>query len=189
MITAIPMNEDRIANHFTKAENILFINEQGEEVSRHANPVLRANCASKKDLLNLLIQQRAERIVVRNIGRQMLGKLLSHQLAVFQTHCGRRNTAELTNPEAIGLVSLTGAEQGRPSLNHEAKEKEGGCRHNKEATSKQGRRCQQRTNGHAVQEHDYHECHRQNGHSHGRGHGRCGDAKPRGHRCCRNTPA
>ena len=36
-----------------------------------------------------------ERVVVRNIGERMLGKLLAHQLQVVQTECGRRSVAEL----------------------------------------------------------------------------------------------
>lgn len=188
MITAIPMNEDRIANHFSKAENFLFINEQGEEVSRHDNPVHNSHCAGKKDLLELLIRQHAERIVVRNIGKQMLGKLLAHRLAVFQTNSSRRGTVELANPEAAGLITLTEADQGRPSLNHEVKKNEGSCRHNRESISKQGRCCQSRTDGHghAAQERYHHEFRRHNAHD--RGHGRCGNAEPRGHRCCRKTP-
>lgn len=185
MITAIPMNEDRIANHFTKAENFVFINEQGEEVSRHANPAHSIHCAGKQNLLDLLIQQHAERIVVRNIGMQMLGKLLAHQLTVFQTNGGRRNTVELANPEAAGLVPLTEADQGRPSLNHEVKKKEGGCRHKRVSISKQGRCCQQQTDGHEAYGRHQHK----NGHNaHNRGHGRCGHGTSRGSHCCRTTP-
>ncbi|MGR5063704.1 NifB/NifX family molybdenum-iron cluster-binding protein [Photobacterium sp. DNB22_13_2] len=184
MITAIPMNEDRIANHFSKAVNFLFINEQGEEVSRHANPLHSTHCTGKKDLLDLLIQQRAERIVVRNIGKQMLGKLLAHRLAVFQTDSGRRNTIELANPEATGLIILTESGQGRSSLNYEAKQKEDGCRHHKKAISKQGHCCQQRTNDQGTQERHHHKgCHN----THNREHDRCGHGKSRGRHCCRNT--
>ncbi|WP_049789015.1 NifB/NifX family molybdenum-iron cluster-binding protein [Photobacterium profundum] len=165
------MNEDRIANHFSKAEFFLFINEQGEEVSRHANPVHKAHCAGKKDLLELLSCQHADRIVVRNIGKQMLGKLLAHRFAVFQTNCGRRDTVELANPEVAGLNTLTDAEQGRPSSNHDEKKKECSCRHNnKGAISKQERH------------------HHKGGHNAHRGRGRCGQGESRGHHCCRNTP-
>ncbi len=127
MITAIPMNENRVASHFTKADTLLFINEQGVEISRHANPALNANCAGKQSLLELLSAEGAERVVVRNIGEQMLGKLLARQLAVLQTECGRRQASELAAPSAEGLRLLTEASQGRQSLNHEAKAKSGGC--------------------------------------------------------------
>jgi predicted Fe-Mo cluster-binding NifX family protein len=186
MIIAIPMNDDRIANHFSKADNFLFINEQGEEISRHINPIYNAHCAGKNDLLELFGRQHAERIVVRNIGKQMLGKLLAHRFAVFQTNCGRHDIFELANPEAAGLNSLTDAEQGRPSSNHEEKNNKRGCRHNnKEILSKQGHCCQQRADSSEVLERHHHK----DGHNaHNRGRGRCGHGESRGHHCCRNTP-
>jgi predicted Fe-Mo cluster-binding NifX family protein len=182
MITAIPMNEDRIANHFSKAETFLFINEQGEEVSQHVNPVHRGHCDGKKSLVDLLTQQHAERIIVRNIGQQMLGKLLAQQLEVFQSGSGRRSTAELANPEAVGLVALTEVAQGRPSVNHATKQKEGGCRHHQKAGSEQGRCCQQDEEQTGQPGHHHHKgCH--NGHK--RSHGRCGQGRQKGrHGCC-----
>ena len=38
MITAIPMKEDRVASHFTKADSFVFVNENGDVLSRKANP-------------------------------------------------------------------------------------------------------------------------------------------------------
>ena len=182
MITAIPMNEDRIANHFSKAEAFLFIDEQGEEVSRHANPVHGGHCGGKKGLVELLVREHAERIIVRNIGQQMLGKLLAHRLNVFQSDSGRRSTVELVNPDAAGLVAVTEAAQGRPSLNHEAKQKEGGCEHHKKASSEQGRCCRQKgeeQGGHS--RHHHKGCHN----DHNRSHGRCGQGGAKGrHACC-----
>ena len=218
MITAIPMNEDRIANHFSKAEKFLFINEHGEEVSRHANPVYLAQSAGKKALLHMLIQQGADRVIVRNIGQRMLGKLLDHRLGVFQIERGRRDISELAKPEATGVITLTEAEQGRPSLNYDANKKEGGRQHHREAGLKQGRCGHHRSHGHAAQE-EHRECCGHNGRGHGRGdghgyaaqeerhqrcghsgrgygrgqghehgHGRCGEAKPRGRHCCGKAP-
>ncbi|OLQ75491.1 hypothetical protein BIT28_22925 [Photobacterium proteolyticum] len=182
MITAIPMNDDHIASHFSKAEHFLFINEQGVEVSRHENPALAAHCAGKKALLKLLLQHHAERVVVRNIGQKMLGKLLSHQLSVTQTDSGRRSAQELVSSETAGLFSLTEADQGRPSPNHN------GCRHAE-------RRCHSQGHSHGQGQ----------GHGHGKGcgkrhgqgkqgpvkHGRGGQGRgehggPKSHHCCHN---
>lgn len=152
MITAIPMNNDHIASHFSKAEHFLFINDQGVEVSRHENPVLAAHCAGKKALLKLLLQHHAERVVVRNIGQKMLGKLLSHRLSVVQTDSGRRSAQELVSSETAGLFSLTEADQGRPSPKHND------CRHAERRCHSQG--------------HSYSQDHN---HGQGRGHGKgCG---------------
>ncbi|RWX56064.1 NifB/NifX family molybdenum-iron cluster-binding protein [Photobacterium chitinilyticum] len=188
MITAIPMNENHIANHFSKAEHFLFINEQGVEISRYPNPVQGAHYAGKKELLKLLLEQQAKRIVVRNIGQQMLGKLLSHQLAVVQTDSGRRSAVELVNSEAVGLVSLTDPEQGRPSPNHD------GCRHGQ-------RRCHSHDKGHGDgcgHRHGNDKGHGDGcGHRHGndkghgngcgKGHGRGGHGESKGRRCCHKS--
>ena len=88
MITAIPMKEDRVASHFTKADSFVFVNENGDVLSRKANPALNANCSGKKDLLAMLLAENAKRVIVRNIGERILGKLLESQFAVFQTSCG-----------------------------------------------------------------------------------------------------
>jgi predicted Fe-Mo cluster-binding NifX family protein len=88
MITAIPMNDDRIANHFTKANYLVFLDERGIEINRIDNPALAANCAGKQKMVGLLAEQQVDRIVVRNIGERMLGKLLARQFAVYQTNCG-----------------------------------------------------------------------------------------------------
>ena len=175
MITAIPMNDDRVANHFTKANCLVFLDERGVEINRVDNPALAANCAGKQKMVDLLAEQQVDRIVGRNIGEQMLGKLLARQFAVYHTNCGRRSATELVDPVASGLVQLEQANQGRQSLNHEAKKKSGGCSchhpeggehsdaccHATEAPHEEmvpGRRCQMQGQG----------C----GHR-GQGHGRC----------------
>ncbi len=179
MITAIPMKEDRVASHFTKADSFVFLNENGDVLSRKANPALNANCSGKKDLLAMLLAENAKRVIVRNIGERILGKLLESQFAVFQTNCGRQNVQELVSAQAEKLTQMTSPSQGRQSLNYEAKQANGGCG------------C----------EHDGHEPHQscceqdgQHEHSHHQhGAGRCcqnrSDAQKTGHghgkgRCC-----
>lgn len=127
MITAIPMNDDRIANHFTKANYLVFLDERGIEINRADNPAVVANCAGKQKMVDLLAEQQVDRVVVRNIGERMLNKLLKQQFAVFQTNNGRRSAQELVDPRTNGLVQLHQANQGRQSLNHKTKKKSGGC--------------------------------------------------------------
>ena len=130
MISAIPMNDDRIASHFSKAHSLLFVNEQGQELSRQPNPALAAGCAGKQRLVELLLANKAQRVVVRNIGERMLGKLLAHQLQVVQTDCGRRSVAELANPAAAPMPALTDASAGHLSFNYELKQAGGkACSH------------------------------------------------------------
>lgn len=78
-------------------------------------------------MIDLLVEQQVNQVVVRNIGEQMLGKLLARQFAVYQTDCGSRLLRELSDPIASGLVPLSQSNQGRQSLNHDAKNKSDGC--------------------------------------------------------------
>ncbi len=127
MITAIPMNEDRIANHFSKADSFVFVNENGDVLSRMANPALNANCSGKNALLTMLQTENTKRVIVRNIGERILGKLLENQFAVYQVSSNRQSVSELVTVEADKLMPITSPSQGRPSPNYEAKKANGGC--------------------------------------------------------------
>ncbi|EMM6387148.1 NifB/NifX family molybdenum-iron cluster-binding protein [Proteus mirabilis] len=129
MITVIPMNDDRIANHFSKANYLVFFDERGIEINRIDNSALVANCVGKKKMVDQLTEQKADRIIVRNIGERMLGKLLARQFAVYQTNCGRYSAQDLVNQVTSDLVQLHQANQGRQSRNHEMKKKSSYCFH------------------------------------------------------------
>lgn len=170
MITAIPMNDDRVASHFTKADCLVFLDERGVEINRIDNPALAANCAGKQKMVDLLAEQQVNRVVVRNIGEQILGKLLARQFAVYQTNCGRRLASDLGNPVASGLVQLNQASQGRQSLNHETKKKSGGCgcgHEGHEGSEPAGHCCQ------SSEQHHPQKANCRQGQMQGRGHGRC----------------
>ncbi|WP_432452737.1 MULTISPECIES: NifB/NifX family molybdenum-iron cluster-binding protein [unclassified Agarivorans] len=177
MIIAIPINDDRLAPHFTKADSILFVNEQGEQLSRHANPGLNTNCSGKKDLLILLQQQQANLVIVRNIGEQMLGKLLALSLNVLQSPTSNKTIEQLAS-NASQLIPLQNASQGRPSINHLKKQAEGGCgcTHDEPANSKQGRCCEERHHQGHHHEQKSGRCNDNPGHAHPqhqKGRGRC----------------
>ena len=144
MITAIPMNKDRVASHFTKADSFVFLDDNGQILRERINPALDANCAGKSQLLALLKAENAQRIIVRNIGERMLGKLLESQFDVFQTQCGRQSATELSSEKANLLIQLTSPSQGRQSLHFEEKKASGGC---------------------GCQHGEAHECHHQHDHS------------------------
>ncbi|MCR3970048.1 NifB/NifX family molybdenum-iron cluster-binding protein [Aeromonas veronii] len=113
IITAIPMNDDHIAGHFAKAERFVFVDEQGSTLAEIANPVAGNEC--KSALAELLQAHGARRIVLKNIGSKMLGKLLGSGLAVYQASQGRLAMADMLSNESGNLTELTSAEQGSAS--------------------------------------------------------------------------
>lgn len=127
MITAVPITNDRIASHFTKADSFVFINDQGRVVCHHINPAREPGCAGKKNLLTLLSRQNAQRIVTRNIGERMLGKLLDLDINVFKIDTSRLEALTLASEAAPSLTPLTDPAQGRKSANYETKKMSGGC--------------------------------------------------------------
>lgn len=127
MITALPMKEDRFSGHFSRAESLLLCNERGETLGCHHNPAFDRGCNAKQALRDFLVQQNVSRVMVRNIGQQMLGRLLSWGIAVFKIQGGHVTFDELFNPETTILIPLTDTDQGRVSQNHERKRKEGSC--------------------------------------------------------------
>lgn len=121
MITLLPMEQDQLAKHFTKAPELLFIDEQGKSLGRVANPALNSNCDGKQALLDLMTTARVDRVLVRGIGQQMLGKLLERNLMVQEVKLRQARPEQLASPETQGLQTLTDASQGKPSVNHAAK--------------------------------------------------------------------
>ncbi|MBW8192546.1 hypothetical protein K0504_16015 [Neiella marina] len=126
MITAIPMNNQDIAQHFSKALSLAFFDERGNEIHREPNPALDKSCAGKAAMLNVMVAQKAERVLVRHIGEKMLARLLNHSLNVFQMKRGRHSHHHIPNIPPKHLVALTDATQGSPSINNRNKQAEGG---------------------------------------------------------------
>ncbi|MCD8548572.1 MAG: hypothetical protein LRY38_09230 [Aeromonadaceae bacterium] len=145
MITLLPMEQDQVAKHFTKAPELLFIDEQGKSLGRVANPALDSDCAGKQALLDLMTTARVDRVLVRGIGQQMLGKLLARKLLVQEITLRQARPEQLANPQMAGLLTLTDASQGKPSINHAAK---GACCHHQADMSAEQACCKQ---GHGPQ--------------------------------------
>lgn len=127
MITAIPMKDEHIASHFSKADSVLMINEQAEVVASFINPALTSGCDGKRKLVELIQAHGANRVIVRNIGQQLLSKLLNQQLEVFHAKNGRTEIAYFANEHLAECEPYLEASQGRPSTNHIAKQGKGGC--------------------------------------------------------------
>lgn len=117
MIFAIPYQNERIAGHFTKAEQFLFTDQNTSELKE--NPALKGRgCGGKKSLLALLKSQYTDVVLIRNIGEKMLANLLKANIRVFRTN-GRISL------EAINLSSLT--ELTKPSQGRACKNTKQGC--------------------------------------------------------------
>lgn len=124
MIIAMPMSRDRLANHFTKAQQIGFFNEQHQLIASFANPaLLTEGCSAKKAMLELIISNKTNIIIVQHIGERMLGKLLDAGISVSKGDSSLCVEDLLTSTRNLNL-RLLDATQGRVSLNHE---KKGGC--------------------------------------------------------------
>lgn len=115
---AIPYQNDRIAGHFSKADQILFIDDGHFQLID--NPaVTSVSCSGKKSLVALLEQQKVTKIVVRNIGQRMLARLFAAGIRVF--HAPARMPVEQVM--SCELNELTDISQARESINAKA----GGC--------------------------------------------------------------
>ncbi|GIU23328.1 NifB/NifX family molybdenum-iron cluster-binding protein [Shewanella schlegeliana] len=123
MIIAIPMSRERLATHFTKAPEIAFYDEQLQLIARFENPAVGGGCSAKKAMLNLIIDHKADIVVVQHIGERMLGKLLDAGMSVSQAD-NSLDLSELIRRAKDLNHRLVDASQGRASLNHE---KKGGC--------------------------------------------------------------
>ncbi len=113
MITAIPVENNRISNHFSRAVEFVFINEEGKPIKRQPNPILSAEgCKSsaKRMLIEKIVQEKPDRIIVRDLGECMLRKLLVNELKVFKT-----SASALFENLNENLEPLTEASQGRIS--------------------------------------------------------------------------
>ncbi|MCL6271169.1 hypothetical protein M3P05_14680 [Sansalvadorimonas sp. 2012CJ34-2] len=127
MITVVPVDENKISDHFSKAEEFVFLNEKGEQVKRMANPVLNAEgCPgrAKRFLVELLTVANPDRIVVRDLGGCMLRKLLAADFKVYKT-----NARSLFEDLNENLFPMTDPEQAHtPGHKHKHEHgKEGGC--------------------------------------------------------------
>ncbi|ABV38518.1 hypothetical protein Ssed_3914 [Shewanella sediminis HAW-EB3] len=124
MIIAMPMSRDRLASHFTKAQQIGFFNEQHQLIASFDNPALQGEgCSAKKAMLELIINNKSNIIIVQHIGERMLGKLLDAGISVSKGDsylCVEELLKTTTNLN----LRLLDASQGRASINHE---KKGGC--------------------------------------------------------------
>ena len=164
MNTVIPMANDRIASHFTKADSFIFIDSAGQQTSEYPNPAFNNHeCSAKKKIFELFNAEKVARVIVRNIGQQSLGKLLANKMSVYKCSVNYLDSKVILDNSHSYITQLTEADQGRPSLNHEEK-KAGGCCDSDSASHKEvGKKCCETSNGH----------NHKHGKRQGKGKGRC----------------
>ena len=122
MISAIPMKNDRISNHFKKSELFALFDDSGNKVDELTIFALNETdktdtCCGHTDMAALLQLHHVDLVFIRNIGQKSLAKLLDAGLKVFQVS---KNFSGLpADPKE--LIPFTHASQGRPSVKHERK--------------------------------------------------------------------
>lgn len=146
MITAVPISNDKLANHFTKAEAICFFDQQGGLLCNFDNPATSGGCEAKSDLVALLKQQNTSSLLVKNIGQRMLQKLLDNGIQVFKVESGQKNLQQ--HISGLGVIPLTSIDQARPSINYDKKSAHGGCCSHEHGAKPHDKECNKRANGH-----------------------------------------
>lgn len=127
MITAIPLTNDRLSNHFTKAEYIMFIDENGQLIEKIVNPALSSNCSGKSEMLAKITEQGATHILVKNIGERMYARLARAGLVILQAKTARQDVLSILSESNYDVMNTP--ENARRSTNYEKKQANGGCHH------------------------------------------------------------
>lgn len=117
--SALMLSQGLLAGHFTRAEQLQILNPEGNVIATLVNPAAAEGGHGKQALLDALAHYQVGQVVVRNIGEQMLGRLLAANIRVLQCRSARLPLPTLLAP--ANLHSLTEASQGRPSRRHQGK--------------------------------------------------------------------
>ncbi|SHO57178.1 NifB/NifX family molybdenum-iron cluster-binding protein [Vibrio quintilis] len=113
MIFAIPSRNGEPHNHFSKAEQIMVIDENTRQKTLVDIPETQSHCGRKKVFTDIFRQYQVSAIVIRQIGDSMLKHLFDHQFKVFA--CPRGKTADELNLSE--LEEVTEMSYARPSPN------------------------------------------------------------------------
>ncbi|ENC6730899.1 hypothetical protein ABKZ05_001581 [Vibrio navarrensis] len=110
MIIAVPVNDQNVANHFTKAQRFALLDDRGNVLNYLDNPALSSEgCHGKKRLIAQLLAAKVSKVMVKNIGQKSLAKLLAGNVLVERV-AGRNSLATVLS---AGAMPLTEAGQGR----------------------------------------------------------------------------
>ncbi|QIZ76069.1 NifB/NifX family molybdenum-iron cluster-binding protein [Ferrimonas lipolytica] len=120
MITAIPLNNDRLASHFKQATTFGIFTADGQQVATLVNPSPEQGCRGREQLLVEFERHQVARVFTKNMGQNMLGELLDKGYQVAKVGRGRVSIKSLF-PNSKHLQVYTDASEGRPSLHSDDK--------------------------------------------------------------------
>lgn len=130
MVTLIPLVNNKISKHFTRADTLAFFNDGGEELARVDNPVAHSEgCLSRQNLMQLITSFHTNNVVLCHVGEKMLNKLLEMNLKVFRTEDTTIDAHVLLN-RVDELIPMLSSMDAHPSPRAEKKKKNGescGC--------------------------------------------------------------
>ncbi|ELS8946544.1 NifB/NifX family molybdenum-iron cluster-binding protein [Vibrio fluvialis] len=135
---ALPIQNQRLSNHFSKAPQfLLFDSQTGKqqwldiEVTEEARS--EHHCGKKKTLLALLKQHQVDAVVVRNIGQSMLASLFSSGVKVFSSPAihdiGNLSTTQLTPVTDMNYARPSAHKSAKPCTGHSACGHQDACCH------------------------------------------------------------
>ncbi|MFM2481737.1 NifB/NifX family molybdenum-iron cluster-binding protein [Celerinatantimonas sp. YJH-8] len=166
MKIAIPMQQDLVSNHFTRADKFVILDPSGRALAEFENPALSQGCSGKQLILTQCLALEIDTLLIRNIGQNMLSRLLRHGLTIWQLHRNQSLETIRSQLEDITQIAtqLTDVSQGRPSIKAIHR-----------MPSDHQRCCQ-----HQGQAHGQGHCH-----EHAKSDAEC-HSKGQGHHCCRH---
>jgi predicted Fe-Mo cluster-binding NifX family protein len=126
--SAVMLSQGRLAAHFTRAEQLQIMSPEGAVLATLPNPTAGEGCSGKQALLAVLKAHRVSRVLVRNLGERMLGRLLASGLQVMQCRSARLPWPQLL--ASSNLLPLTQISQGHPDADEPGHHAcQGGCCH------------------------------------------------------------
>ncbi|SBO11323.1 Dinitrogenase iron-molybdenum cofactor [Vibrio mediterranei] len=126
MIVAIPFNNDSISSHFAKAPQILLVDTSKNSQHRLTLPdASQGGCGNKKHWLDIIKQYDVETVVVRNIGKKMLGALFNSGVNVrsapVRTHIDDIDFDTLNKVESLDYGRVNKPKHNTCCSGHEPK--------------------------------------------------------------------
>lgn len=138
MNIALPTLGDKLSNHFVRAELFHYFSPAADQLGQFVNPTLNSSCEGRQQLIEQFKALNIDTLMLRNIGQNMLARLLAEGFTIWQVKGNqplKAITASLSEPHKIA-TQLTDVSQARPSVNAiKAKgQSHHCCRHNGQQT-------------------------------------------------------
>lgn len=128
---AIPVSNDKLFNHYSKAPQFLVIDDvtKQEETIDVITPEKSQTCGKKAQMLSMLAAHNVNAVIIKNIGEAMLSGLFAQGIKVFTLKRG----ADIHAFDVSQLVPIEDISYAKPSVNKQNKFHT--CCKNKQASS------------------------------------------------------